>query len=274
MLASESPGPAGHCERGQERSLLVRACVVTLLASLFGSLTSHLVARDTRSAKCVAPVATSGENINLAWSPDGRQVAVGDREDCVTVLDVRTHRATGTNKFPFEVNEFAWDASGSRFLITSGHGTVEVLSYPGLDALHSLAAHTAGCYCLDTDPVSGTLLAVGSGDALVSLWDLGDMCCIRTLSRLEKPVRALSFSHDGRFIAAGSQDQFIDISLAHTGEQAVRLDTHAELNSLAWNPRHLLLAYATGDETHVDAEGGVYERGRGEGMLRIWGLVS
>jgi THO complex subunit 3 len=92
------------------------------------------------------------------------------------------------------------------------------------------------------------------------------------MPRLEKPVRALSFSHDGRFLAAGSQDHFIDISLAATGEQAHRIDTRAEINSLAWNPRYLLLAYAAGDEARRDEEGIVHERIGGEGSLRIWGV--
>ena len=246
-------------------------CVSLGLGAVCASFPDPLCGRDTRSGKCVAPVTTAGENINLAWSPDGRHVAVGDRGDCVTVLDVRTHRAVGKNKFPFEVNEFCWDAAGTRFFITSGHGSVEVLSYPSWEALHCLVAHTAGNYCLDISP-GGGLLAVGSGDALVSLWDVGELCCVRTLARLDKPIRALSFSHDGRFLAAGSQDHYIDVSVAATGEQACRMDTRAELHCLAWNPRYLVLAYATGDETHTDAEGQIYERGRGEGMLRVWGV--
>ena len=232
---------------------------------------TRLAHRDARSAKCAAAVATPGENINIAWSPDGRHVAVGNREDCITTLDVRTHRTVGSIKFDFEVNEFAWDRAGTQFFVTTGLGTVEVLSYPSWGARHSLAAHTAICYCLALDERGGQL-AVGSGDALVSLWALDELCCVRTLPRLEKPVRALSFSHDGRFLAAGSQDHFIDIALAATGEQAARVDTRAEINSLAWNPRYLLLAYAAGDEARADAEGVMYERGTGEGALRIWGV--
>lgn len=221
----------------------------------------------------MAAVATSGENINIAWSPDGRHVAVGNREDCITTLDVRTHRTVGATKFDFEVNEFGWDRSGALFFVTTGLGTVEVLAYPSWEARHTLAAHTAGCYCLAFDPRGGQL-AVGSADALVSLWALDELCCVRTMPRLDKPVRALSFSHDGAFLAAGSQDQFIDVSLAATGEVAARIDTKAEINSLAWNPRYLLLAYAAGDETRMDAEGVQYEtRSGGEGSLRVWGVA-
>jgi THO complex subunit 3 len=227
---------------------------------------------DARSAKCVAAVATSGENINVAWSPDGLHVAVGNRDDVITTLDVRTHRTLSATKFDFEVNEFAWAEDGQRFFVTTGLGTVEVLGYPLWGALHTLQAHTAGCYCLALDPSAGGLLAVGGADALVSVWALDELCCLRTLPRLEKPVRALSFSHDGQFLAAGSQDPFIDISLAASGERAARLETRAEMNSLAWNPRALLLAYATSDEGRPDAEGVVHEVGSGSGSLRVWGV--
>ena len=228
---------------------------------------------DVRSAKCVAAVATPGENLNVGWSPDGKHVAVGDRDDCITTLDVRTHRTVGSTKFAHEVNDFRWDRSGSLFFVTTELGTVEVLSYPSWEPRHTLAAHTSSCVCLALSPRGGEL-AVGGGDALVSLWSLDELCCVRTIARLDKPLRALSFSHDGRFLAAGSQDHFIDVSLAATGEQAFRLETRAELNSLAWNPRYLLLAYAIGDEARADAEGVLYERGTGEGSLRLWGVAE
>lgn len=225
---------------------------------------------DTRAGKCVAPVATSGEIINLAWSPDGAQVVVGDKADCLTVIDARTYGVLHATKFEFEVNEFRWDRQG-RFLVTTGRGTVEVLAFPGWKPLHTLVAHAAGCYVLALDS-RGRRLAVGGADAVVSVWDVDRLACSHTVARLDKPVRALSFSHDGRFLAAGSQDHFIDISVADTGEVAARIDTRAEINSLAWNPRHLLLAFAVGDEVRLTEEGLAFEpRTGGEGALRVWG---
>ena len=50
-----------------------------------------------------------------------------------------------------------------------------------------LQAHTAGCYCIAFDP-TGKHFAVGSADALVSLWDLSESCCVRTFTRLEWPA--------------------------------------------------------------------------------------
>lgn len=41
---------------------------------------------------------------------------------------------------------------------------------------------------------------------------LGDCCC-----RLDWPVRALSFSHDGKMLASASEDLVIDICEVSTG---------------------------------------------------------
>ena len=76
-------------------------------------------------SRCVANVAMSGENINVNWHPDGTCLAVGNRDDVVSFVDARTHKVTRTEKYPYEVNEIAWDASGDVFYLTTGLGTVE-----------------------------------------------------------------------------------------------------------------------------------------------------
>jgi len=55
-------------------------------------------------------------------------------------------------------------------------------------------------------------LATGGSDALISIWDTTDWICVRTLDRAEHPIRSVSFSFDGAFIAAGSDEAMpIDI---------------------------------------------------------------
>lgn len=55
-------------------------------------------------------------------------------------------------------------------------------SYPDLRSQHVLNAHPANCICIEFDP-KGQYFATGSADALVSLWDLSELVCVRTLSR-------------------------------------------------------------------------------------------
>ena len=58
----------------------------------------------------------------------------------------------------------------------------------------------------------GKWFAVGGADAIVSIWDAYEYIPVRTISRLEWPVRTLSFSHNGKLLAAASEDHVIDIS--------------------------------------------------------------
>lgn len=171
-------------------------------------------------------------------------------------------------KFGFEVNEMAWDPSGQLFFLTTGGGTVEVFRYDEMlkagdtASARTLHAHTANCYCIEFAP-SGEYFAVGSADALVSLWNLQELVCERTFGRLEWPVRTLSFSHDSAFIASGSEDPQVDIASVATSEQVHSIHCLAPMNSVSWHPTKHLLAYAGDDKDKM---------GRDEGSLRVFGF--
>ena len=177
---------------------------------------------------------TVHEYINVAWSPCG-YLAVGssvgkkenDEKDCVTVLDAKTHKATKRFKFAYEVNEFCWAPDSRHLMLTTAHGTIEVLRAveggpppvefdkvvavttttspkPHADSVWVARAHTDACYCVDlsTDCHGPPLLAVGAKDALVSIWDVEEMICLRCVPRHDTPVRCVAFSRYGQFVAS------------------------------------------------------------------------
>lgn len=227
---------------------------------------------DARSGKCTQQAELSGENINITYRPDGTHIAVGNRDDELTILDVRKfNKSLYKRKFSYEVNEIAWNMSGDLFFLTTGLGTVEVLSYPlekmqnDLKPVDTLTAHTAGCYCIAIDP-KGRYFAVGSADSLVSLWDMSDMLCLRTFTKLDSPVRTISFNHSGEYIASASEDLFIDIANVQTGRTVHQIPCRAAMNSVEWNPKYNLLAYA-GDDKSAKYYGD-------EGVFRIFGFDS
>ncbi|KAI9319383.1 WD40-repeat-containing domain protein [Dichotomocladium elegans] len=217
---------------------------------------------DQRSGKCTAVVQTGGENINICWSPDGNHIAVGDKSDTISFIDTRNNQIIKTQKHSVEVNEIAWNNANDMFFVTTGQGTIRAYEYPSLKLIHSLRGHTANCYCVEADPTS-RYLAAGSADALVSLWDMNTFTCIRSFSELTWPVRTLSFSYDGQFIASASEDNFIDISHVESGESVHNIACTAAMNTVAWHPRDYYLAFA-GDEMGSD--------GKYLGNLRIFSI--
>eukprot|EP00026_Physarum_polycephalum_P009287 Phypoly_transcript_09405.p1 GENE.Phypoly_transcript_09405~~Phypoly_transcript_09405.p1 ORF type:complete len:355 (+),score=41.64 Phypoly_transcript_09405:188-1252(+) len=222
---------------------------------------------DTRTGKCTHNITTTGENINVAWSPDGNYVAVGNKEDCVTIIDTRKYNVLCNHRFHYEVNEIGWNNTGELFFLTTGLGTVEVLRWiPGsneLKPLRSIHAHTANTYCIEFDPLN-KYFAVGSADAVVTLWDINEMVCVRSFCKLQYPLRTISFSHDGQFLALASEDHIIDIAHVETGTSVFQISTDAAMNAVAWHPRQMILAYAGDEKDH---------HGRDLGAVRLFGAL-
>lgn len=58
-------------------------------------------------------IETSGDNINVAWSPQGKYIIVGNRNDVLRLYDVRMNKLVKEKSFPYEVNEISFDKSGT-----------------------------------------------------------------------------------------------------------------------------------------------------------------
>ena len=129
---------------------------------------------------------------------------------------------------------------------------------------HILPAHPANCICIEFD-TTGQYFAVGSADALVSLWDVNELACVRTFSSLEWPVRTISFSYDGKLISSGSEDLCISIDHVETGAHITKVPVSSPTFSIAWHPKRYLLAYACDDKDKYD---------RNSGSLKIYGFPS
>jgi THO complex subunit 3 len=131
-------------------------------------------------------IPTLGSNLNMSWSPDGNYLAVGNKSDQLLVLDVRTGNQIRRRKFPYEVNELAWTFN-SNFLLAAtagrGAGAVDLIALgeAELEVVQTFVAHSATCFNLTVDPLFSRV-AVSSVDCCVSLWDLRDLVCIKTLT--------------------------------------------------------------------------------------------
>lgn len=85
-----------------------------------------------------------------------------------------------------------------------------------LPPLEVLECHRGSCYCIAIDPLEKHF-ATGAADAIVAIWDLEEMICVRTYTKLEGQIRQLSFSFDGKYIATASEDELVDILAVDSG---------------------------------------------------------
>ena len=101
---------------------------------------------------------------------------------------------------------------------------------PCLQTLHpdSMAQSDRLCECRNMNLTHlYRLLASGAADATVSVFDLQTLTCLRTFAGVDQPVRYVSFSHDGRYLAyvegGASVDPGVYIEEVATGTAFLKL---------------------------------------------------
>ena len=207
---------------------------------------------DTRTGKAAATIATSGENINIAWSADTNAIAVGNKKNAVTIIDTRKAAALKTVDFNFEINEIAFTTAqrdSDVLLISTHNGTLDLCKLNALNVVCSIDCHNGPLYCIDVAQDS-RIIATGGADATVNLIETNDLTSVGVIQQSESPIRALSFSHDCELIAIAGEQQTIDIVHINSKTTAATITVDVEVNSLAFSPKHHLLAYTTDSKSH------------------------
>ena len=170
--------------------------------------------------------------------------------------DYKTFKVIKHIKTKSGINEFAWDKSSSVLFLTTEQGQIYVINGTKLNntPLTLLECHTAACYCIAMDPLD-RYFATGGADALVCLWNLHEMACIRTFSNLESKLSQISFSHDGAFIATASKDEKVGIFNVESGELVHEIKCKASAHTVAWNPKKHVLAYSSEEHSKSSDDG-------------------
>ncbi len=100
----------------------------------------------------------------------------------------------------------------------------------------------------------GELLASGSADSTVKIWDVERQELLRTLSSRGGGISSVAWSPDNRHLAVGAYDNIITIWDVSTGTLHHRLKGHDDwIYSVAWN-----------------RDGDRLASGSGDGTIRIW----
>ena len=136
---------------------------------------------------------------SVAFSPDGKLVASGSRDNTVRLWDAATGAALQTLEgHSSEVTSVAFSPDGKLVASGSGDRTVRLWDAVTRAALQTLKGHSGGVTSVAFSP-DGKLVASGSRDRTVRLWDAATRAPLQTLE-LGTVIQYLLFSSSGEHL--------------------------------------------------------------------------
>ena len=85
--------------------------------------------------------------------------------------------------------------------------------------------HKAGVHCVSFNP-NGTLIASGSADCTVKLWENNSSGTSVTIRGHTGPIKSVSFSFDGQYLLSGSDDKMLKIYQTATTKHLSTIPAH------------------------------------------------
>lgn len=189
----------------------------------------------------------------LAFSPDGRVVAVG-RYKTVELIDAESHRVIARLEGHADVvRSLAFSPDGRTLAAGAGlparSGQIKLWDVASQKELRTIDAHADSVYGLAFSP-DGRLLASAGYDRLVKTWDPATGALQKTLKDHIDAVLALAFSPDGKRLASGSVDRTVKVWDPATGERLYTLsDAEDAVYAIAWRPSGKQIAAGGADKT-------------------------
>lgn len=226
-------------------------------------LDRHLKVWDMRYVNPIHSIKIKNELNGLTWSNSGQTIAMADKADVVSFVDVRLGwDVASDHKFQYEICDLAWNHEGDFLHLVTGDGKMLIYSYPQMQNLMTVDAFGTACSLIRFDQ-SGKYFTIGSHDAISSVWDYENLACIQAIDRLGTQIHSAAFSFDGRYIATGShEDRIIDVADSLTGDQILPVELGSYCHSLDFHPKDYILAYSLTD----------HEQYRDMGTIKIMGF--
>lgn len=210
----------------------------------------RIVFWDARQSRSVQSVSLKVSPQQTSYAPDGRTLLYTSAAHQLWFMTLNPGADGSTkeqwqmsDKEPMTGSTAMFNHTGDGVIIThhSEH-SIRVIDYPSMAVRETPAAHVGGCVAVALDP-RGRYLASGGIDSIVNMFDLSEWICARTITSCEHAINALSFSHDGEFLAIANTGNYIDICATETGIPLHRVPALASSPTVVWHPSKYTIAY-------------------------------
>jgi WD40 repeat protein len=208
---------------------------------------------------------------SVAFSPDSRTIAASGNDGMIKIWDLKTEKDLhsfihiNSKDIDMSVYSVAFDRTGKKIYGANGDGTISEWDIAQGKETRVWKAHDGYAFMLQFNR-DYSLLASSGVDALVKLWDTSDWHEVRRMSMARAPAvrnipsTGLTFSHDGKLIAAADSgfDQKLTTYVylqavvwsVQTGEQLWTIEGHKfDINGLTFTRDDKLLLTGSVDRT-------------------------
>ncbi|MFB2891523.1 NB-ARC domain-containing protein [Aerosakkonemataceae cyanobacterium BLCC-F50] len=154
----------------------------------------------------------------LAFSPDGKMLAVGDSNGQIRLLRIEDEQTITTfHKHGWWTVSIAFSSDGEKLVSSSIDGTLKLWDVKTGKCLHNLVGHTNWVWTVAFSP-NNQLIASGCNDNTIKVWDANTGECLTTLTGHKGWVLSVIFSPDGQTLISGSYDRTIKFWNVETGK--------------------------------------------------------
>ncbi|MEA5626152.1 serine/threonine-protein kinase [Nostoc sp. UHCC 0251] len=197
---------------------------------------------------------------SVAFSPDGQILASGSWDKTIKLWDVNTGTEICTiTGHQLQVNSVAFSPQGQLLASASYDRTIrlwqiegsqrEIQNRPCYSLLSTLSGHAWAVLTVAFSP-DGKILATGSDDNTIKLWEVNTGQLISTLVGHSWSVVAVAFTADGETLLSASWDKTVKLWRVSTAEEIVTLSGHVDsVSAVAVSKVTQLIASGSKDKT-------------------------
>lgn len=154
-------------------------------------------------ADVIDPHSQPGAEVRaVAWSKNGRSLAIGNAAGAVRIWDTATWQLTHEATPHWQITDMAWSPDG-RLAIAARDNTITVWDRSGTRLTQVLKQHSLDVYAVDWHATM-PLLASAGGDRTVVIWNVDRDEIVWTLSEFDGSVHSVAWHPGGRHLAVTS----------------------------------------------------------------------